>query len=215
MSTQTDPAASGTAPPPRMNAALLGISGTIRTLSNLGVAMAKCNPAQGILMGWQSMAYLAFAAFFAWMVMSTVATDLSPGLGKFLMFGIFGFAALALVITYGSNLVTGDYMTSGISLMTGQLKWLEVFYQWSITHSGHWIAGFVLGWMMVIGADQAGAAGAPAVPGAPLPAVAFRALGFGGDAARAGRACWARSCRCGGKFCRIGRTVRGGALGRF
>ncbi len=161
MSTQTDPAASGTAPPPRMNAALLGISGTIRTLSNLGVAKAKCNPAQGILMGWQSMAYLAFAAFFAWMVMSTVATDLSPGLGKFLMFGIFGFAALALVITYGSNLVTGDYMTSGISLMTGQLKWLEVFYQWSITHSGHWIAGFVLGWMMVIGADQAGAAGAP------------------------------------------------------
>lgn len=162
MSTQTTPPSTPTdAPPPRMNAALLGIRDTIKTLSTLGVAKAKCNPAQGILMGWQSMCYLAFAAFFAWMVMSTVATDLSPGLGKFLMFGIFGFAALVLVIIYGSNLVTGDYMTTGISLMTGQLKWLEVFYQWGITHAGHWISGFVIGWMIVIGADQAGAVGAP------------------------------------------------------
>ena len=89
--------------PPRIMTGLFGISDTIRTLSNMGVAKTKVNPAQGILMGWQSMSYLAFAAFFAWMIMATVAPDLSPGLGKFLMFGVFGFSALVLVIIYGSN----------------------------------------------------------------------------------------------------------------
>ncbi len=145
--------------PPRIMTGLFGISDTIRTLSNMGVAKTKVNPAQGILMGWQSMSYLAFAAFFAWMIMATVAPDLSPGLGKFLMFGVFGFSALVLVIIYGSNLVTGDYMTAGISLMSGQAKWREVLWQWSITHSGHWIAGFTVSWMIILGADQAGAAG--------------------------------------------------------
>ena len=148
-----------TPPPPRIMAGLFGIPDTIKTLSNIGVAKTKVNPAQGILMGWQSMSYLAFAAFFAWMIMSTVAPDLSPGLGKFLMFGVFGFSALALVVIYGSNLVTGDYMTSGISLMTGQAKWREVLWQWTITHSGHWVAGFVISWMIIIGAGQAGPAG--------------------------------------------------------
>lgn len=146
-------------PPPRIMSGLFGIPDTIRTLSNMGVAKTKVNPAQGILMGWQSMSYLAFAAFFAWMIMATVAPDLSPGLGKFLMFAVFGFSALTLVIIYGSNLVTGDYMTAGISLMSGQAKWREVLWQWSITHSGHWIAGFAVSWMIVIGAGQAGPAG--------------------------------------------------------
>ena len=158
-SAQTESATEETPPPPRMLPGLLGIADTIKTLSNLGVAKTKVNPAQGILMGWQSMSYLAFAAFFSWMIMSTVAPDLSPGLGKFLMFGVFGFSALALVIIYGSNLVTGDYMTSGISLMTGQAKWREVLWQWTITHSGHWVSGFVISWMIIIGADQAGPAG--------------------------------------------------------
>lgn len=146
-------------PPPRLMAGIFGIPDTIKTLSNLGVAKCKLNPAQGILMGWQSMAYLAFAAFFCWMIMAAVAPDLSPGLGKFLMFAVFGFAALVLVITYGSNLVTGDYMTSGISLMTGQAQWREVLWQWSITHSGHWISAFVISWMIVLGSDQAGPVG--------------------------------------------------------
>jgi formate/nitrite transporter len=158
-SAQAESATEETPPPPRMLPGLLGIADTIKTLSNLGVAKTKVNPAQGILMGWQSMSYLAFAAFFSWMIMSTVAPDLSPGLGKFLMFGVFGFSALALVIIYGSNLVTGDYMTSGISLMTGQAKWREVLWQWTITHSGHWVAGFVISWMIIIGAGQAGPAG--------------------------------------------------------
>jgi formate transporter len=120
----------------------------------LGVAKCKVNPAQGILMGWQAMAYLAFGALFAFIIMAAVAADLSPGLGRFLMFLVFPGVALVAVIIFGANLVTGDYMTSAISLMTRQAKWREVLYQWGITHSGHWIAGVVIGWMIIIGADQ-------------------------------------------------------------
>lgn len=145
--------------PPRMTTKLFAISDTIRTLSNMGVEKTKVNPAQGILMGWQATAYLAFAAFLAWMIMYHVAADLSYGLGQFLSFAVFGVSALVLVIVYGSNLVTGDYMTAGISLMTRRSKWREVLWEWSITHSGHWMAGFVIGWMIVIGATQAGPIG--------------------------------------------------------
>lgn len=125
---------------------------TLKTLSSLGVAKCKVNPAQGILMGWQAMSYLAFAALFAFVIMAAVAPDLSPGLGRFLMFVVFPGTSLVAVIILGANLVTGDYMTSGISLMTGQAKWREVFYQWSITHAGHWISGVVVGWMIIVGA---------------------------------------------------------------
>lgn len=141
-------------PAPRLFAGIFGLPDTLRTLSNLGVAKCKLNPAQGILMGWQAMAYLAFAAFFAYIIMAAVSADLSPGLGRFIMFLVFPGTALVAVIVFGANLVTGDFMTSGISLMSRQAKWIEVFYQWSITHSGHWIAGIVLGWMIVIGTNQ-------------------------------------------------------------
>ncbi len=54
MSTQTTPPITPTDdPPPRMNEALLGILDKIKTLSNLGVAKAKSNPAQGKIIGWQ------------------------------------------------------------------------------------------------------------------------------------------------------------------
>lgn len=145
--------------PPRMTTRLFAISDTIRTLSDLGVEKTKVNPAQGLILGWQATAYLAFAAFLAWMIMFSVAADLSYGLGQFLSFAVFGFSALVLVILYGSNLVTGDYMTAGISMMTGRSRWREVLWEWSITHSGHWMAGFVIGWMIVIGAGQAGPIG--------------------------------------------------------
>ena len=144
--------------PPRLAIGLFNITDTIRTLSNLGLAKSKLNPAQGLLLGWQSMAYLCFAAFLAFMIMSAVAPDLSPGLAKFLVFITFGASALVLVILYGSNLVTGDFMTSGISLMTGQARWREVLWEWSITHAGHWMAGFAISWMIILGAGQAGAA---------------------------------------------------------
>lgn len=141
-------------PPPRLLAGIFGLPDTLKTLSNLGVAKCKLNPAQGILMGWQSMAYLGFAALFAFIIMAAVSADLSPGLGRFLMWVVFPGTALVAVIIFGANLVTGDYMTSAISLMSRQAKWREVFYQWSITHSGHWIAAVVLGWMIIIGANQ-------------------------------------------------------------
>ncbi|MEM3159449.1 MAG: formate/nitrite transporter family protein [Nitrososphaera sp.] len=142
--------------PPRLLAGIFGLPDTLKTVSNLGVAKCKLNPAQGILMGWQSMSYLAFAALFAFIIMAAVSADLSPGLGRFLMFVVFPGTSLVAVIIFGANLVTGDYMTSGISLMSGQAKWREVFYQWSITHSGHWIAGVVIGWMIIVGAAQLG-----------------------------------------------------------
>ena len=145
--------------PPRLTTALFNIADTVKTLSHMGVAKTKVNPAQGILMGWQATAYLAFAAFLAWMISTSVSADLSVGLGKFLSYAVFGFSALVLVILYGSNLVTGDYMTSGLSLMTRRSRWREVLWEWSITHSGHWMAGFVVGWMIIIGAGQAGPAG--------------------------------------------------------
>jgi formate/nitrite transporter len=138
--------------PPRLLAGIFGLPDTLKTLSNLGVAKCKLNPAQGILMGWQAMCYLAFAALFAFIIMATVAPDVSPGLGRFLMFVVFPGTALVAVIIFGANLVTGDFMTSGISLMTGQAKWREVFYQWGITHAGHWISGVVIGWMIIVGA---------------------------------------------------------------
>jgi formate transporter len=141
-------------PSPRLFANIFGLPDTLKTLSNLGVAKCKVNPAQGILMGWQAMAYLAFAALFSFIIMAAVSADLSPGLGRFLMWVVFPGTALVAVIIFGANLVTGDYMTSAISLMTRQTKWREVLYQWGITHSGHWIAGVVLGWMIIIGANQ-------------------------------------------------------------
>lgn len=146
-------------PVPRLTTTLFSISDTIRTLSGIGVQKTQVNPAQGILMGWQATVYLAFAAFLAWMIMHTVAADLSYGLGQFLSFAVFGFSALVLVILYGSNLVTGDYMTAGISMMTGRSRWREVLWEWSITHSGHWMAGFVIGWIIIVGAAQAGPIG--------------------------------------------------------
>ena len=145
--------------PPRLTTSLFNVADTIKALSSMGVAKSKVNPAQGILMGWQAMAYLAFAAFVAWMISTAVADELSVGLGKFLSYAVFGFSALVLVILYGSNLVTGDYMTSGLSLMTRRLRWREVLWEWSITHSGHWLAGFVMGWLIIVGAAQAGPAG--------------------------------------------------------
>jgi formate transporter len=135
-------------------AGIFGLPDTLKTLSNLGVAKCKLNPAQGILMGWQAMSYLAFGALFAFIIMAAVAADLSPGLGRFLMFAVFPGVALVAVIIFGANLVTGDYMTSAISLMSKQAKWREVFYQWSITHSGHWISAVVVGWAIIIGANQ-------------------------------------------------------------
>lgn len=145
--------------PPRLTTRLFNIADTVRTLSNLGVAKTKVNPAQGLLLGWQSATYLGFAAFLAWMIMSAVAPDVSVGLAKFLVFITFGASALVLVILYGSNLVTGDYMTSGISLMSGQARWREVLWEWSIAHAGHWISGFTISWMIIIGADQVGGLG--------------------------------------------------------
>ena len=145
--------------PPRLTTGLFNIADTVKTLSHMGVAKTKVNPAQGILMGWQATAYLAFAAFMAWMIAVLVSADLSVGLGKFLSSAAFGLSALVLVILYGSNLVTGDYMTSGISLMSRRSRWREVLWEWSITHSGHWMAGFAVGWMIIIGAGQAGPAG--------------------------------------------------------
>lgn len=145
--------------PPRLTTKLFAISETIKILSTMGVEKTKVNPAQGLILGWQATAYLAFAAFLAWMIMYSVAADLSYGLGQFLSFAVFGFSALVLVILYGSNLVTGDYMTAGISMMTRRSRWREVLWEWSITHSGHWMAGFVIGWMIVIGAAQAGPVG--------------------------------------------------------
>ncbi|MBI1658319.1 MAG: formate/nitrite transporter family protein [Thaumarchaeota archaeon] len=165
MATETDPEADPSqdeeAPPrpPRLTTGLFNIADTVKTLSHMGVAKTKVNPAQGILMGWQATAYLAFAAFMAWMIATMVSADLSEGLGKFLSSAAFGLSALVLVILYGSNLVTGDYMTSGISLMTRRSRWREVLWEWSITHSGHWMAGFAVGWMIIIGAGQAGPAG--------------------------------------------------------
>ena len=144
---------------PRLTTGLFGIGDTIRTLSGIGVSKTKVNPAQGILMGWQAVGYLAFAAFLSWMVMFTVSDDLSPGLGKFLGFMIFGVSALVLVILYGSNLVTGDYMTAAVALMTQRVRWREVLWEWSITHAGHWIGGFVIAWMIIVGASQAGPVG--------------------------------------------------------
>jgi formate transporter len=148
------PEAEAPPPAPRLFPSIFGLPDTLKTLSNLGVAKCKVNPAQGILMGWQAMAYLAFGALFAFIIMAAVAADLSPGLGRFLMFLVFPGVALVAVIIFGANLVTGDYMTSAISLMTRQAKWREVLYQWGITHSGHWIAGVVIGWMIIVGADQ-------------------------------------------------------------
>ena len=145
--------------PPRIMVGIFNVPETIRALSSLGVSKTKVNPGQGILMGWQAVVYLAFAAFLAWMIMSTVSVDLSEGLGKFLAFSVFGFSALALVILYGSNLVTGDYMTGGLAMMTQRSRWREVLWEWTITHSGHWMGGFVIGWMIVVGAAQAGPAG--------------------------------------------------------
>ena len=145
--------------PPRIMVGIFNVPETIRALSSLGVSKTKVNPGQGILMGWQAVVYLAFAAFLAWMIMSTVSVDVSEGLGKFLAFSVFGFSALALVILYGSNLVTGDYMTGGLAMMTQRSRWREVLWEWTITHSGHWMGGFVIGWMIVVGAAQAGPAG--------------------------------------------------------
>ncbi|MDE0090561.1 MAG: formate/nitrite transporter family protein [Thaumarchaeota archaeon] len=145
--------------PPRIMVGIFNIPETIRTLSGLGVAKTKINPAQGLLMGWQAVVYLAFAAFLAWMIMAYVSVDVSVGLGKFLAFGVFGFSALGLVILYGSNLVTGDYMTGGLAMMTQRSRWREVLWEWTITHAGHWIGGFVIAWMIVIGAAQAGPIG--------------------------------------------------------
>ena len=119
------PEAEAPPPSPRLFANIFGLPDTLKTLSNLGVAKCKVNPAQGILMGWQAMAYLAFAALFSFIIMAAVATDLSPGLGRFLMFLVFPGTALVAVIIFGANLVTGDYMTSGISLMARQAKWRE------------------------------------------------------------------------------------------
>ena len=144
---------------PRLTTGLFNIAETIRTLSGVGVSKTKVNPAQGLLMGWQAVAYLAFAAFLAWLVMFTVSADLSEGLGRFLGFMIFGVSALVLVILYGSNLVTGDYMTAAVALMTQRVKWREVLWEWSITHAGHWIGGFVIAWMIIVGASQAGPIG--------------------------------------------------------
>lgn len=144
---------------PRLTTGLFNITDTVRTLSNLGLAKTKVNPAQGILMGWQATAYLCFAVFLAWSIMYAVSPDLSVGLAKFLAFVVFGMSALVLVIIYGSNLVTGDFMTGGIALMSRQARWREVLWEWTITHSGHWIAGFVISWMIIMGAGQAGAAG--------------------------------------------------------
>ncbi len=165
MATETDPEADppqdeeASPRPPRLTTGLFNIADTVKTLSHMGVAKTKVNPAQGILMGWQATAYLAFAAFMAWMIATLISADLSEGLGKFLSSAAFGLSALVLVILYGSNLVTGDYMTSGISLMTRRSRWREVLWEWSITHSGHWMAGFAVGWMIIIGAGQAGPAG--------------------------------------------------------
>jgi formate/nitrite transporter len=145
--------------PPRLTTGLFNIADTVKTLSHMGVAKTKVNPAQGILMGWQATAYLAFAAFLAWMIATLVSADLSAGLGKFLSSAAFGLSALVLVILYGSNLVTGDYMTGGISMMTRRSRWREVLWEWSITHSGHWMAGFAVGWLIIVGAGQAGPAG--------------------------------------------------------
>lgn len=147
------------AEPPRLTTGLFNIVDTVRTLSNLGVAKTKVNPAQGLLLGWQSATYLGFAAFLAWMIMSAVAPDISAGLAKFLVFITFGASALVLVILYGSNLVTGDYMTSAMSLMSKQSRWREVLWEWSITHAGHWISGFTISWIIIIGADQVGGLG--------------------------------------------------------
>ena len=144
---------------PRLSVGLYGITDTIRTLSNLGLAKTKVNPAQGILLGWQAMAYLGFAAFLAWMLTAAISPEVLPGIAKFVVFLVFGSSALVIVILFGSTLVTGDYMTGGISLMTGQTKWREVLWEWSITHSGHWMAGFVISWMIIVGAGQAGAVG--------------------------------------------------------
>lgn len=58
---------------PRLDVGLYGIPNTIRTLSNLGLAKTKVNPAQGILLGWQAMAYLGFAAFLAWMLTAAIS----------------------------------------------------------------------------------------------------------------------------------------------
>ena len=146
---------------PRINTGLFNLPDTIRTLSAMGVSKSKVNPAQGILLGWQATAYLAFGAFLAWAVMFGVTDDLSGGLGKFLGFMMFGVSALVLVILYGSNLVTGDYLTASVSLMTRQARWREVLWEWSITHSGHWVGGFVIGWLIIVGASQAGSFGAP------------------------------------------------------
>lgn len=144
---------------PRLTTGLFNITDTVRTLSSVGVAKTKVNPAQGLLLGWQSATYLGFAAFLAWMIMSAIAPDVSVGLAKFVVFITFGASALVLVILYGTNLVTGDYMTSGISLMTGQARWREVLWEWSIAHAGHWISGFTISWMIIIGADQVGGLG--------------------------------------------------------
>ncbi|HEX6281957.1 MAG TPA: hypothetical protein VFZ67_06980, partial [Nitrososphaera sp.] len=75
--------------PPRLLAGIFGLPDTLKTLSNLGLAKCKINPAQGILMGWQAMSYLAFAALFAFIIMAAVAPDLSPGFGRFLMWVVF------------------------------------------------------------------------------------------------------------------------------
>lgn len=59
---------------------------------------------------------------FVFMIMVALSADLSPGLGRFLIFVVFPGTALVAVVTFGANLVTGDYVTSGISLMSGQAK---------------------------------------------------------------------------------------------
>ena len=144
---------------PRLALGLFGVADTVKTLSRVGVMKTKINPAQGVLLGWQAATYLGFAAFLAWMVLTAVSADMSPGFAKILSSVAFASAALVLVVIHGTNLVTGDYMTSGLSLMTRQSRWREVLWEWSITHSGHWVSGFLISWLIIVGAQQAGLGG--------------------------------------------------------
>ncbi|MBI4297529.1 MAG: formate/nitrite transporter family protein [Chloroflexi bacterium] len=121
---------------------------TVAEASSAAETKCQLNFGQGIALGVMASAFLALATTLA---LAMGATIQSPSVQKLVMGAVFPVGLIAVVVA-GSELSTGNYMTTPFGAMTGCIHWRHVLRNWAVSYAGNFLGAFLLAAIVIRGA---------------------------------------------------------------
>ncbi|MBI4302800.1 MAG: formate/nitrite transporter family protein [Chloroflexi bacterium] len=128
-----------------------GYPSLIETIGEVSsTAETKCRLSYGqlIILGFIAAAYLALGTTLA---LAAGATIQSASVQKLLMGAVFPVGLIAVVVA-GSELSTGNYLTTPLGAMTSCVKWSHVLRNWATSYAGNFLGAFLLAVIVIQGA---------------------------------------------------------------